>query len=586
MQPIFTHIIGYLVRDDLYESAIDLIIDVLSNHSGFLTSEQQNQLESVVCSSWADGRLEQLLSSDSDFDDAQFGQLLLALGFARIEKLVQSKQPSHQHLLKSLTRLLEVDGFPIVDDKGFVPTVEFWCSFAEEILDAMYTVADTQLLEPALSHLLAAVSHSWKRITYPPPEEFTQWDSADRVGFHDARKDVIDLLQSTFGVAGPRIVSLFTDLVLEALASSQWLRLEAAVYCFSGLADCVKDDDRCDAAVERVFSSQLLTVLNSNSGTVPWRVRQTCVSLIENYNEYFRRHVTLLPPALNLLFSGLSDSSVANAASKSILRLCHSCRDHLHTEVESFLAEYRKLVSSKALDCLSSERVIGAVAAVAQACPDPQRQRAAIIQILNYINEDVVCSAHLKQTDGAGQLPCQSNQNCYVTSLDDTLALHASLRALRCLLAVAKAFQAPADTIDFTTHEETGINTHGAYQDDGLQVQRQIIHIMVTIQQMFDINSEVTELICNVLRCGFSESGPNPFVLPAEDVAQYITQHSISTPSIGVLVRAASSFVSSLHSKNMLERRDIVDSVLLWAIKLVQSSQGEHSTGFLIRSKS
>ena len=559
----------------MYDASVELLIDVLTNHSNFLTASQYDQLEEILCGPWAASRLDALVQGDFEFDSFQFGQLLLAFGFAKVETLVRSTEPRDQCFLQMLRRLLTANGYPVFEDKVFVPAVEFWSTFAEIITDLMYSDDEgtASWIETAMSHVLDAVSHAWKKIVYPPSSDFSQWDSTERTGFHDARKDVVDLLESTFTVAGPRLITTFAELLLAALSSSTWLHLEAAAYCLGGLADCVKDDDRCDKALTMVFSSQLFSNLQSNSAAIPLRVRQTCVSLIENYTTFFERHVHLLPPALNLLFSGLGDPSMASPASKSILRLCSSCRHHLHTEVNAFLTEYQQLASRKCLDCLSSERVLGAIACIAQAAPDPNYRHAACAQILSLIQGDVHISIDLVQSSSVLAIPCQQSPRCFDETLGESTALHTGLRSLRCLVAVARSFQSPDDlVVDIISEKDHDqFDVHNLDGDSSRhQLQKQIIDIIVSVQRAFASSAEVVELICSVLRCGFSETEPGPFVLPPNDVAHYITGHGIETPRIGILVRTASSFISSLQSHNLLGRQELLNAVLLWTIGLTK----------------
>ena len=84
------------------------------------------------------------------------------------------------------------------------------------------------------------------------------------------------------------------------------------------------------------------------------------------------------------------------------------------------------------------------------------------------------------------------------------------------------------------------------------------------------LGREVVELICSVLRSGFSESEPGPFVLPPQSVAQYLTNQNLQTPRVGLLVKTACSFVSSLEHDGLDHQQDMLNSVLLWVIGLLK----------------
>ncbi|PNY23890.1 Importin beta-like protein [Tolypocladium capitatum] len=534
LKPLIEAVIASLSNENSFDASVELLVDVLSNYPSLMTETHYECLASLFVAPWAEVRYQTLLQGDFGFESFQFGQLLLAFGEAKIEALMQSSDRRSQHLLSMLCGLLTADGYPVAEDRIFVSATEFWSTFAETMADFVHgdeDEASTPWAPSAMCHMLEAVSNAWRKITYPPSEVLNQWDSNDRVGFSDARKDVVDLLQSAYTLAGPRLVVTFADLTLSALSSSAWLPLEAAAFCLGGMADCGRDDARFDDALKPVFASPLFSVLRVSNADVLPRTRQTCLSLIEHYTEFFERNVSFLAPALRLLFTVLCEPSMAVSASKSILRLCSSCRHHLHPETGGFLHEYKAIASGERLDCISSEKVLGAIACVAQAIPDPDQRHGACARILGFIQSDVHRARELVASSGSSRSPC-GGLRCSDNTIDEHPGLHVGLRALRCLVSVGKGFQSPTDSaIDL----EAGDNQQ--QQMDPLH--DQIMSIILELEDTFGRNSEVTELICSVLRAGFSESDPGPFVLRPNAVAHYLTSHTGETTRAGDLLRTA-----------------------------------------------
>ncbi|KND92626.1 Importin beta-like protein [Tolypocladium ophioglossoides CBS 100239] len=570
LKPLVEAVIASLSRENSFDASVELLVDVLSNYPSLMTETHYENLASLFVAPWAEVRYQTLLQSDSEFESFKFGQLLLAFGEAKTEALMQSSDCRSQRLLSMLCGLLAADGYPVAEDRIFVSAVEFWSTFAETMADFVHggeDEASTPWAPSAMSHVLEAVSNAWLKITYPPSEVLNQWDSNDRVGFSDARKDVVDLLQSAYTLAGPRLVVTFADLTLTALSSSAWLPLEAAAFCLGGLADCGRDDARFDDALKPVFASPLFSVLRVSNADVLLRTRQTCLSLIEHYTEYFERNVSFLAPALRLLFTVLCEPSMAASASKSILRLCSSCRHHLHPETGGFLDEYKAIASGKQLDCISSEKVLGAIACVSQAIPDPDQRHDACARILEFIRSDVHRARELVASSGSSQSPC-IGLRCSDNNTDEHPGLHVGLRALRCLVSVGKGFQSPTDSaIDL----DAGDNQQQQNSSHGLDpLHEQVMSIILELEGTFGGNSEVTELICSVLRTGFSESGPGPFVLRPDAVAHYLTSHTGEATRVGLLVSTASSFTSSLHSHGSHNRRTIFSALLLWVLGLLK----------------
>lgn len=545
------------------------MVDLLSNCLMFLSDTHFANLAQLFDSPWSQGRYEKLVQGDFEFDSLQYGLLLLAFGEAKIERFMQSDDSRSQKLLSNLCGLLAARGYVIEEDRIFVPALEFWLTYAETLTDLTYSDEESTgtWVPRARSHLLQAVSNAWQKITYPPAEEFHSWDSNERISFHEARKDVVDLLQSVFTLVGPQLVSTFADLVLKALSDSSWPQLEAAAFCLGGLADCISETNRGDDALSVVFKSSLFAILRSGQSEIPPKVQQTCVSLIARYTEYFERNVSELHPVLNFIFGVVGEHAMANAAAKSIHRLCGSCRGYLHTEANSFLNEYQSLVSGRRLDCGASEKVVGGIASVIQAMPDSNPKYSACGRLLEFVQTDVQRSLDLLRSYDGSPMPCCAVYTCSYAAPDESPALHTALKSLRCLASIGKGLQAPAElSVDLESSRAStrAVDPHLA------QLQGSIMSMISEIQEAFNTSGEVVELICSVLRSGFSESEPGPFVLPPQSVAQYLTNQNLQTPRVGLLVKTACSFVSSLEHDGLDNQQDMLNSVLLWVIGLLK----------------
>lgn len=566
LQPLLGRVIEFLSIDAVYDTSAELLTDVLSNNPSLFTSEHFRLFELLFKSEWAMSFHGKLAAGDFSFESVQFAQLLLAFAETRMSLLVQTCHTESSEILSCICDLLLATGYPVVDDTIFVSVVEFWSSFAETVPDHLPTdqSEDPAWKTPSIEILLKACSNAWKKIVYPPSADVADWDSNDRAGFADARKDVIDLLQSVYALVGPQLLGSFIHTIAGSLQEMEWLRLEAAVYCLGGLADCCQDDQRCDELLMSVFRSQLFSTLRDGRAEVPVRTQQTCLQLTELYTEYFERHPDLLPPALELLFSTLEHKGMASNASKSILRLCSSCRGHLHTEINAFLDEYGRVSTQQQLDCVTSERTLGALAAVAQAIVDPVTRHSNYGRILQFVEHDLRKCQRLISPDGASVAEL-AQLVCIDAVPDEDAALHMALRVLRCLVGIGKGVQAPSEnTIDLEHESQPGL-TDGAMLPD---LQRRIVSIIVELQKLFPTSSDITEQICHVLRTGFSETEPGPFVLPAAEVAQYLTSHTYHTPRIGLFISTACSFISSVRDAH--HQRTVYPTILVWVIGMLQ----------------
>ncbi|KAL7918504.1 ARM repeat-containing protein [Trichoderma austrokoningii] len=567
LRPLIGGSINALMVEDLYSVAAELFVDVLFNWPFLLTEQHYTILANIFDTPWFHHRYDQLIQGDGDFESTQLGYVLLAFGEARVEVLIQNDHEQNKNILSQLCGLLAADGYPVAENRIFVPAIEFWSTLTESVSDMdPESTSASSVTAIAVPYILQATSHAWKKIIYPPPDEFHSWDSGDRAGFNDARKDVVDLLQAVYALVGPRLVETFSSLILSTLASSSWLELESAIFCLGGLADCSREDPRCDEYLAAVFSSPLFSVLRSAQKSIPARVRQTCLALIEQYTEYFERNTHLLPTALSLLFNEVSEHSMAIPASRSIHRLCSSCRSHLHPQMSELLAEYRNLVATASLDCISREKITGALASIAQAIPEEENRYIACSGLLDIIQGDVQQSMKLVNVTNDELLPQQMALPCSDILPEEHVGLHVALRALRCLASMGKGLQSPPDfSIDLEAESDQKVKTPKL-----IQIQEQIIRIIVQVQNVYSGSSEVTELICSVLRSGFSESEPGPFVLTPEDIVRFLVGHSKDTPRIGIVVGMACSFISSLPPQMPGQYQKILSDVLSWVIGLLK----------------
>jgi hypothetical protein len=497
LRPLLQPAIKCLVVDDLYDAAIELVTDTLTNWQAFFTREDFDLMYSLFDSEWSQTRYKALLQGDFDFDSVQFGLLMIAFGDAQIPELMDGSNERAQRFLSGLVGLLTAEGHAVAEDKIFVPALEFWSSLVENLVDEMYTEPRSAQgwSAPPLSYVMQVVSNCWRKIQYPHISVYNSWDSTERVGFGDARKDVADLLQSVYTISGRSLVSLFVDLTLQSLADTAWAELESAAFCLGSLSDCVSDGEECDTILGKIFGSHLFDLLRQSHSMVPVRTRQTCLSLIERYSEYFTRHADYLPAALNLLFSAVSDHPLAGSSSKSIYRLCSSCRSLLISEVDAFLGQYESLREIQTFDSLAEERVVGAIASIVQAIPEEPRRLDAFTRLLIRVGNDVEKAFQLKAFDGAVEPSDPILVRAYDIAQRPTAAVASSevsvqlaIRALRCLVAVAKGLQSPTESpVDLDAEANGSASLTSPVLE---QAQRDIMEILARLKDTFADSGE------------------------------------------------------------------------------------------------
>jgi hypothetical protein len=574
-----------LVQDDMYEVTVELFSDILANYSKFLSDEDFELLFALFNSQWSSERYSRLIEGDFEFDSLQYGQFMIAFGDATVQDLARKTDALSQQFLTALAGLLTAKGHAVAEDRIFVPALEFWSTFIEVMIDSLYSeegvevasigmpddgadFADSELIKgnresgketwftAARSHIMRAIEYCWRKIQFPTPEDFDSWDSVDRIGFADARKDVADLLQSSYTLTGTSLFSLFARMTLQSLQAGAWAELEACLFCLGALSDCV-DEGRCDNILASIFGSALFSLLADEDVQVPIRSRQTALSFIGQYDGYFERHIGFLPDALIFLFKALKTPILSGTASRSIHSLCSSCRHALTNELDAFLQQYGEFSSHHTADALVKERIVGAIAAVIQAVPSEEGKYGSLSQLLQFVEVD------FKRCLGFSTIGNNEEAEAH------------GLEALRCLASIAKGLQAPSDLpVELESAEGPGNLNQFWTSGDGATIQSHIRALIESTASTLPRSGDIIEAACSVFRAGFAEKFPGPFVFPPSSVAIFILKANIGTPRIGAVISTACSLVSS-HTADPSDRvDDTLEKLIVWLLIILRSLEG------------
>ncbi|KAK3997272.1 putative importin [Cladorrhinum sp. PSN332] len=565
--------------EELLHATAEVFSDVLSNYSSFFTGEHYNSLAALFDSQWAAQHYQQLIQGSHAEDGIAFGLLMLAYGDARVLDLMKATDDRSRRFMSKLSGLLAADGYLVGEDMIFVPALEFWLTFIETMIDSTYSddEGETMVWKPyAEEHLKAVVVNCWRKAQWPPAEVFAEWDANERGNFSDARKDVADMLQSVFTLEGLNLISYFTDLFLQSLAARSWAELEATAFCLSSLSDCISDDDKYDPELSKVFASGLFDLLGDTQGPIPLRLRQTALSLIERYNEYFERHSEFLPNALNLLFAAVGDPVLGGPAARSISTLCSSCRSILTGEAGAFISHYQTIRGRQVLDSLAEEKIILAIASVIQSIPLEDQRLQTFEELYNILKKDLQLAVQLKAQPGILNL----SHPAFLRGLDppnpqqppsaEEISLQIALRSMRCLVSMAKGMQ---DVKEYPVDLESDGPQARPISDKLAALQTDIMSVMFEIQRTFSASGEVVEIICHIFRGGFSETEPEPFVFSPSVITDYFIQQPFNTPRMGALLSTACSFVGSLYRGPKAYVPSQLARLLPWVVDLLQMLQ-------------
>ncbi|KAK4169230.1 importin-13 [Cladorrhinum sp. PSN259] len=565
--------------EELLHATAEVFSDVLSNYSSFFTDEHYNSIATLFDSQWAAQHYQQLIQGNHAEDGIAFGLLMLAYGDARVQDLMKATDDRSRRFMGSLSGLLAANGHLVGEDMIFVPALEFWLTFIETMIDSSYSdgMTETMVWKPfAEEHLKAVVMNCWRKIQWPPVEVFADWELQERVNFSDARKDVADMLQSVFTLEGLSLISYFTNLFLQSLAAQSWAELEATAFCLSSLSDCISEDEKYDGELSKVFASGLFDLLGEAQGPIPLRLRQTALSLIERYCEYFERHSEFLPNALNLLFAAVGDPVLGGPAARSISTLCSSCRSILTGQAGAFISHYQTIRDRQVLDSLAEEKIILAISSVIQSIPNEDQRLQTFEVLYSVMKNDLQLAVQLKAQPEILDL----SHPAFLRGLDppnpqqppsaEEISVQIALRSMRCLASMAKGMQ---DVKEYPVDLESDGPQVRPISNKLSALQTDIMNVLFEVQRAFSATGEVVEIICNIFRAGFSETEPGPFVFPPSVITDYFVQQPFATPRMGTLLSTACSFVGSLYRGPRVYVPSQLARLLPWVINLLQTLQ-------------
>ena len=560
-------VIESLNREEMFDTAQDMVADVLSNFPVFFTTENLDQLSQYFVDSRAQDLYKQLHSGSADQEPMAFGRLLLEYGEAKLRTFASINTGSPAvPILDMLAGLLTCKGDAVTDDEICVQAIEFWNSYAEYLVTSSSSEKPNSV-EGNLAHryIIETINSCWIKIRIPPNEIAASWDSNTRVAFRTFRADVGDFLQSAYGFVGFTMFRQFVQLALSALDVGRWLELEASLFCLICLCDSMEEEGLGDQALSELFRSSIFSNMTHSIDDIDAKTRQTTVDLIGNYSDFFQRHHEFLPAVLNFLFNVLTIPSLGHAAAGSIDLLCGCCRTELTSEIGSFIQQYEILLYFQDLENGVKEKVIGAIAKIIQANKAEHDQATALSKLLSFVESDIQrCVGLLSQNE------LESAQVVGVC-------------ALRCLVFMGRGLQSPDEQVIDLVAEAPRQNFWE--QEDNQAIQRRIIQCTSDVISRFSQDSEVVEAACQILRTGYTETEPGPFVLPYKITEEVITSIGANSVGIGIALETAAVFLRR-HTSDSSDRVDETALAFLHhLIRLVSVVGGKSgslwSTGFI-----
>jgi hypothetical protein len=423
------------------------------------------------------------------------------------------------------------------EDEVAPVVLEFWSNYVSSIAEEqfMHPPVDEEgeenkvpdWMEGAKVNVFQAVSELVQKTIYPPADVLETWDSDAKRTFKVFRVDVRDIVAEAYECLRDALTDQFIGFSVRALESSNWLELEAGLFGLVSIADGF--NDQVDERMCNLFDQPLLSAISGNN-SVPAITRRTAVELIAALDHFFLRNARFLPQVLPFLLTALAQPATAQSAAKSFASLCSECRKSLTGELASFFQMYEQFLTYQTAEEFTKSKVLEGIAAIVQALDTEEEQLGGVRQLFHYVAQDAMQAITVTKE-----------------GKDVEHGQVLALTTLKCLTTIGRSLQAlDEDVVDLASEKDQSIFW---LQGPGKEIQNQIINFVNYLTQVFPGNDEIIEAACNVLRTGFKETVPGPFVLPPSATIDFITKTTVQTPRLPYVLDTACCWLSSFkHS--------------------------------------
>lgn len=542
--PVMDYAVQFLMEPSLALTSMELLTETLSNQPKLLTMHHLNGILDFLISPHAEQYAMTLLNGGDEFETMRFLELLTQ--YASVEQAnILTREPHEKHgkVLFLLYKLFHGEGYPGVEDVMITTLLEYWTEAADNVNELIMEGGLEETNEVMKRNFMQVIIECHDRLRYPGPETLKEWDDDDLTYFNTFRRDFTDYLLASYPLLGVGVIERLQESAVAALNAENWDSFEVSMFCLASLSEGVFYNEHADNILRTLFHAPIFMEIWMNQRDVPLKTRQTLSEVVARYTQYFNRDHVLLPPVLSFLFNSLGVPACTQAASKAISKLCRDCRKSLPAYVDEFVGRFDQLRSNITIPAHALERVAEGVAAVIQAVPSDATKASLLTRILNPLYEQAVMARQEKQN---GQYD---------------IGLSTALMVARCTASIGKGLRSPEENVIDLDNEGPVSQTKNFWTLDqaGVQVQTCVMGILDAVVSEFPNDGEIIETACDVLKAGFTEQSPGPYVLPPNVTVRFVKAVSANSPRFSTLMGTASAFLAAHSSRPTEVHAEVVD---------------------------
>ncbi|KAL1958990.1 hypothetical protein VTO42DRAFT_3231 [Malbranchea cinnamomea] len=536
-------LIEQTVDQPLASTSMELLTETLSNQPKLLGPRHLSGILEFLAGPKGERYTLAILHGNEDPDVMHFLELLTQyITIEQVNILTREPEEKHGKILFLMYKLFQVTGYPGVDDRVISQMLEYWTAAADDI-NLLMMDRGLEINDIIKRNFMQVILECHGRLRYPDTLTLKEWDDDDLACFTSVRRDFSDYLLASYPLLGLEIVKRLQESAIAALSVQDWDNFEVSMFSLACLSEAIHDNEQADDILGTLFHSPIFNEIWASQRDLPPKTRQTLADVIAKYTQYFDRDHSLLPAALTFLFNSLGLPSCAHTVSKAISTLCRDCRRSLPAYVNEFVDKFDQLRTDASIPAHALERVAEGVAAVIQAVPLDTTKASLLINILRPFYEQAVIARQEKQS---GQ---------YETGLASALTV------ARCTASIGRGLRAPDDSVIDLEGECTASQSGNFWTTDptGSQVQTYVISILDIVVSEFALDGEIVETTCDVLKAGYTERVPGPYVLPPEVTVRFVEAVNANSPRFSTVMGTASAFLAAHASHPSEVHAQVVD---------------------------
>ncbi|WBW70909.1 karyopherin/importin beta family nuclear import signal receptor Kap111 [Schizosaccharomyces osmophilus] len=534
--------VNCLALDPVSEKAMNTLSDLLASYSHLVSQNTIQKLWDILVGEWGETRLKQELDQADSEEENDFSFLNLIIGFSEsmlnyiIENIQEEKCIKILYILVSL---LGFPGYAIAEEEVSWRTLEFWTTFIEDF--AMSDSFSDPIRSNAFQGLaFSAIDRVYYKMLLPSSTQWEEWPSNIRDAFHSYRRDLGDLLESSYSIIGEKMLTMYVSNIESLLQDDieDWRPLEASFYCLT----CILDNETSE---NEYLNSWLIRLFNTNfpvkaAGFGNPLLLKTTSQILSDASSFLQKNPQYLNISLPVLFDALNipDSSLQISASRSIHSLCTTCAVHLVSEVEAFVCLVENLTQSLVEYPFVLERIYSSVGFVINSLYSLDSQTLYLTRLLS-------CLAS----------PLQPNNYPDLDTFENVIK--ACLQSL-VGLAISQSPSNNKSVVDIEKVEENGLFWS---KPQIISFQEKVMSFLSYTESSALQYADVVGLICKIIIAGLNELEPSPFSLHISATVQYFCTRFTEFPA-SILLTLASAILTSPYGRNFMTE-DLLQSMIM-----------------------